>query len=939
MTLGSLVLGVLNGLAFGLLALGIVLVYKSHRFLNLAYAQLGAIPAVLLAKLVLEWGWGWWPAFVLCVAFGGGIGLLVDRVLVSPLRARTRSAVSLLLLSVGVGEILLALTYVPALGPSANKLAVAGYPTPFTSHVSIGSVVLGGQDILTLVLAPTLVLGLAAMLRYSSTGRQIRAAASNPDSARLCGVPVRRTSAIVWGLAGGFSAITAILQAPAQGTFNAAVLGPDLLLVALGGAAVGAFTSIPWALAGGLAIGLVQQITLGITRNGGTADVAVLVFIIGVVIVRGKAIGNAFSVTGSVVEDRAPNPTPPELVGTWVVTRGRKLLGAAALLVAVLLPLLPVVRTESHRFELSLILVYALLAVSLAVLIGWAGQVSLGQFAMVGVGAFVTARFASHGVSLLAVIVAAGAAGAVAMVIVGLPALRVPGLSLAVTTLGLAVIAPDWLFRQRWFGSEQPFGLRVAPRRVLVGLGRPASELGVYYLGLLLLVVAVAALLAVRRTTPGRTLLAVRDNEAAAASFGLTPSTIKLVGLAVSGFVAGTAGVVWAEAWRSVATTQFTPDLSMAALAAPVIGGVTSLGGSVAGAVLLYAGTYFLSPSLTSVFGSFGRQVGFQLAIGGIGVVVIVMKYPAGLAGAAQQQWERFLAYLVRAGAAPSEAAPTDPEVALAVDDVAISFGGIQALSGATVRVGKREIVGLIGPNGAGKSTLMNVISGTLSPSRGSVRVFGQELVGLAPEYRAGYGVARSFQDAALFPGLTVTEVVQVALDRRHRVGFLSSAVRAPWARTAEAESRAEARQIIDRLGLTDWADTLVEGLSTGTRRICDLAAQAAARPSVLLLDEPTAGVAQRDAEAFGPLLRRIRDELGCAVLVIEHDMPLLMALCDRVYALDSGRVIAEGTPAAIRSDPAVIASYLGTDPAAIDRSGGAARKRRARGPATKETV
>jgi len=225
-----------------------------------------------------------------------------------------------------------------------------------------------------------------------------------------------------------------------------------------------------------------------------------------------------------------------------------------------------------------------------------------------------------------------------------------------------------------------------------------------------------------------------------------------------------------------------------------------------------------------------------------------------------------------------------------------------------------------------------------LGADAGSVQVFGHEVADLPPDIRAGYGLARSFQDATLFPGLTVTETVQVALARDHKVGMVSSIVGAPWARVAERASRRRADDIVDRLGLTPWADALDGDLSTGTRRICDLAAQVAAGPKLLLLDEPTAGVAQREAEAFGPLLRRIRDDLDCAILIVEHDMPLLMGLCDRVYAMDSGRVIAVGTPSELRNDPAVIASYLGTDDTAIERSNGHAPTKRRR-PLTASTT
>jgi ABC-type branched-subunit amino acid transport system ATPase component len=299
--------------------------------------------------------------------------------------------------------------------------------------------------------------------------------------------------------------------------------------------------------------------------------------------------------------------------------------------------------------------------------------------------------------------------------------------------------------------------------------------------------------------------------------------------------------------------------------------------------------------------------------------VGIVLAYPAGLAGGAQKLWERLLEQWSAARAAD---AATDDAPALVATGVQLSFGGVRALNGADVRVERGEIVGLIGPNGAGKTTFMNVVSGLARAESGSVRLFGREVADLPAEFRAAFGLSRSFQDAQLFPGLTVAETVQFAVARASRPGMLSALVGAPWARAADREAKRRAADILDELGLTPWADTLTSALSTGTRRICDLAAQVAAGPQLLLLDEPTAGVAQREAEAFGPLLRRVRDRLDCAVLLVEHDMPLLMGLCDRIYAMEEGRVIAEGTPQEIRNDPAVIASYLGTNDAAIARSG-----------------
>jgi ABC-type branched-subunit amino acid transport system ATPase component/ABC-type branched-subunit amino acid transport system permease subunit len=922
MSVGTFVLGMLNGMTIGLLAVGMVLVYKSNRFLNLAHAQLGTVSALLLAKWVLDWHVNWWVAFGLSLVVGTVTGLLVDRFLVGRLRKRTTSPIALLLLTIGISQILLALTYIPSLGPDPESGNL--FPQPFTSSVRIGHVVLTGMSVLTMALVPALVVALAAFLRFTSLGRQVRAAASNPDAARLCGVSVGRVSAITWGLAGGLSAVSAILQAPNQPSFNVATLGPYLLMLTLGAAALGAFVSLPAALGGGLLLGMISQVVAAETSSASKAEVAVFLTILAIVLFRGKAISRVFAVSGAAVDERPVTKVPPVLQRTAIVRYHQVALVAVAAFVAVIAPLLPILRSESQRFDLVLIAVFALLGVALTMLVGWGGQVSLGHFAVVGVAAYLTARWSPHGWSLPVLFVATGVIGALLMVAIGIPALRVRGLTLAVTTLGFAVITPDWLLRQGWLGSANSFGLTVTPPRLPSGLGTPHSQLAIYYLALVVLVIAVASGACLRRSTPGRLIVAVRDNERAAATFGVTPATVKLAILAVSGFWAGVAGVLWADAWRIASPAQFGGEMSLAILAIPVIGGLGSLSGAVAGAVALYVPVFFLGPLVTPIFGDFGNNLGFQLFLGGFGLVATMLKFPNGIAGAAQAGWQSFLNRRAASASVRPTLADAHP---LEAEGVVVRFGGVVALDELTIHVRPGEIVGLIGPNGAGKTTLMNVISGTLPMQQGSVRLFGAEVGDLPPDMRAGHGLARTFQDASLFAGLTVRETIQVALAKRHKVGIIPAMVAAPWVRTGERTSRLDADEVLARFGLTTWATSLTAELSTGTRRICDLAAQVAARPKLILLDEPTGGVAQREAEAFGPLLRQIRDELDCAVLIVEHDMPLLMGLCDRIYAMEAGRVIASGTPAEVREDPAVVASYLGTDSHAVERSGRGRRR------------
>ena len=260
----------------------------------------------------------------------------------------------------------------------------------------------------------------------------------------------------------------------------------------------------------------------------------------------------------------------------------------------------------------------------------------------------------------------------------------------------------------------------------------------------------------------------------------------------------------------------------------------------------------------------------------------------------------------------------------LEVRDVTRRFGGIRALDDVSFDVRPGEILGFIGPNGAGKTTLFDVISGYTPADAGTIRLRGPDGEhGRPPRHahdqRSWRGLGRSFQDGRLFPGLTVDEAIAVALEQHVDVRDpIAATLHLPSVSDSEQAVHARVDELIELLALGAYRDKFVRELSTGTRRVVDLACVLAQRPSVLLLDEPSSGIAQREAEALAPMLRRVRDELGASLLVIEHDLPLLGSISDRMIALDLGRVVAEGTPAEVIEHPAVVASYLGTDEDAI---------------------
>ena len=266
-------------------------------------------------------------------------------------------------------------------------------------------------------------------------------------------------------------------------------------------------------------------------------------------------------------------------------------------------------------------------------------------------------------------------------------------------------------------------------------------------------------------------------------------------------------------------------------------------------------------------------------------------------------------------------AAKTGP-ARLDIQELVVAYGGLRAVSGASLAVEAGSIVGLIGANGSGKTTLLDAVSGLVSPSQGRLLLDGIDLADYRPEERAQLGMVRSFQDCRLYPELTVEDTLMLCEDARRRVGVLSTTLQMPWARRAEREKRQAIDTVIGSFGLERFRLHQTAHLSTGTRRVVDLASIVLANPRLLLLDEPTAGIAQREAEAFIPLLQRLHQVTDSTILLVEHDVPLVFELCSTVVVMQAGEVVAAGTPDEVRRDPRALAAYLGASDEAINVSG-----------------
>lgn len=266
----------------------------------------------------------------------------------------------------------------------------------------------------------------------------------------------------------------------------------------------------------------------------------------------------------------------------------------------------------------------------------------------------------------------------------------------------------------------------------------------------------------------------------------------------------------------------------------------------------------------------------------------------------------------------------------LEIRDVAVSFGGVKAVDGVSLVVEPATVAGLIGANGSGKTTLLDAVSGLVVPSAGEILLDGEGLSDYLPEERAGLGIVRSFQDCTLYPELTVEDTLLLYEDARRSVGILSTTLQMPWARRSEREKRKAVDGALESFRLEPFRHHLTGHLSTGTRRVVDLATIVLARPRLLILDEPTAGIAQREAEAFIPLLRRLQQVTGCTVLLVEHDVALVFELCSNIFVMQNGKVVASGSPSELRHDPHAVAAYLGASDEALSVTGAPAGPGRA---------
>lgn len=882
-----LLLGLGAGSLYALSALGLVLVYRSSGIVNFAHGATGMVAAFALWDLTANAGWSTLLAAVVAVLLAAALGLATY--VVTMVMPRTPSALTRVVATLAVLIIVQALAF---LRYGTTPRQVSSFLPDDT--VSFGNGVTVSADRLILLgtsVALSLVLGL--VYQRSRFGVATSAVAERPMHLAALGWRVGRLRAGNWALGGALGGLAGVLLVP----ISSASPGNGLTIIVpvLAAALLGGLSSFPLTLLGGLLIGVLQaetsQHNFGLN---GLPDAVPLLAIIAVFAVRGRVLP-----LRSFIGERLPR------VGSGTIHP--PLLLAATLVLGLAIAL----SSDDAATALTTSLLAAIIVLSLTVVLGYAGQLSLAQVTLAGVGALVAAHLAGGvGLPFLLAVPAAALATVPAGLLVGLPSLRARGVSLAIATLGLAIAVQALIFRSDKIAGGLT-GITISPDGSFHVLGVDFdSFFHPHRFAFLVLgvVVTLALLVAnLRRGRAGRRLVAMRSNERAAAALGVNVVGAKMWAFGLSSAIAGTGGALMAYRNPSVTFEQFGIIGNILAVAFAVVGGAGSALGGVVGGILQDGGigSWLLGLMATG----WSRYISL---IGGISLLLSVMYYPNGIASTLDPVY-RLVRWRPRRRVATNHLSRNTVQIqrvtpaVLDVRGISVSYGGVHAVTDVSLSLSPGEVVSVVGPNGAGKTTLIDAISG-FAPSDGTVILGDRDLSQLAPHRRAASGLARSWQSLELFEDLTVRENLRVACDPRDAVAYLVDLVRPD-----RGDLTAAGYAAIEAFELGDHLDEIPEQLSTGQRKLVAMARAIAGEPSVLLLDEPCAGLDGHERAEVAPLIRALADDWGMGVLLVEHDVDLVRRVSDRVVALDFGAVITSGEPDAVLSDDRVSHAFLGS--------------------------
>ncbi|MDT3443324.1 MULTISPECIES: branched-chain amino acid ABC transporter permease/ATP-binding protein [unclassified Pseudofrankia] len=952
--IASLLLGLGNGAVFAALALALVLTYRSSGVINFATGAIALYVAYTYADLregellvpipglptTVNLGTDsmpFLPAALLALAIGALLGALLyavvfRKLLDAPPLAKAVASLGVLVIIQQVMVIRVGVAPV-----SVEQIFPA-------ERWKFGSLTVLSDRFYLAVAVVVLTLVLTAVFRFTRFGLLTRATASSQTGAYVSGVSASRVALTNWMISCAVAGAAGILIAPVS------PLAPTtytlFVVPALAAAVVGGFQNLVPSVIAGLVIGMVQAEALSLAaqhswlpRTGSAELVPLIVIVIALL-----ATGRAMPVRGGLVRQSlglAPRPrslTLPTVAGTVV-----------GVLFLVLLH-------GTWRAAVIGTIIAAVIGLSLIVVTGYAGQVSLAQLALAGAGAFLLSNLTQSWHIPFPFAPLLAALGATVLgVVIGLPALRLRGLTLGVVTLALAYAIEAVWFRNTQIVSTS--GAKVSDPKIFglnlgIGSGHAFPRLEFGLLCLFVLVVVAFGVAKLRMSALGSAMLAVRANERSAAGIGINVVRIKVISFAIGSFIAGLGGALLAYRRGVVTFDSFSAVGGLSLLTVAYLAGITSVWGGVNAGLIASTGIFFIAMDRWIHLGDW-----FQV-LTGIGLLAALVGHPEGLASDAHKLVHKARGLLESRRPATPVAAPV-PALAgiptnglaaggsgaldapatrattvsaplasvavagaqataptgghgevLEVSGLTVRYGGVTAVDDIALRVEPGKIVGLIGPNGAGKTSAMDAITGFARAS-GSVTLGGQRIDGLASHVRVHKGLARTFQSLELYEELTVEENVSAALS---------------GVRGHERHQRLAAALAVT--GIADRADRQAGELSQGERQLVSIARACASRPNVLLLDEPAAGLDSTESAWLGERIRGIAAG-GAGVLLVDHDVALVLGVCDYIYVLEFGKLIAEGTPAEIRANRLVADAYLGNahstpDPAPADEQAAA---------------
>ena len=882
------VIGLGAGSLYAIAAIGLVLVFRGSRVVNFAQGAMGMMAAYVFYELHQNWH--------LSVVLAIPAGLLVSGALGAAFYyfeiRQLKDASNLIKIVATLALFVIAQEVINLVFGAQPRTVNSSLPT---NSVTIFGASVGEDRLWIFGIVIVLTVVLWAIYKYTTFGLATTAVAENPTAAATLAISPDVVAAANWFIGAALGGLAAILLVPIT-TLSAENLSLIVIPI-LAAAVIGGFSSFPITTIAGLVLGVAQsEVTRYVSTPGWDTAVPFIAVTL-ILFFRGSRVagrGEFFGKLPSVGSGR----TAPALL----ILGG----GVSLLCIWIIFP-------YDWLIALEYQLVFAIIIMSLVVVTGYCGQISLAQMAFAGVGGLIASwLYSTYHVDFLLALLCGVVAVVPAAVVVALAGVRTRGVALAIVTLGLAFSLEAIIFTNTQFTggpegfvTDDPhlFGLPVG------GLEYPA-RFATLTLGLLVLIgLAVANL---RRGRAGRRLIAVRTNERAAAAMGISVAGAKIYAFALGGMIAAIGGVLLCFFLGAPDFTNFVGITSITFAESAVLGGVGHLGGP------LVASSYQPDALGPQVFSFLGGNVAIWLAIAGAAALLITLpRFPDGLVPLIERASARWLTPL-RARFSRRRAPSLDSltsgmaeplaSAVLSLHEVSVTFGGTKALQRLSLEVRSGEVVGLIGPNGAGKTTAIDAITGFVQPSEGRILLGDVDISAWGPERRARAGLSRSFQSLELFDDLSVLENMQAASDRRDLLAYASDLVH-PGVGTLSPL----AAEAIRSFRLEDSLTTQARHLSFAQRRLLGVARALAVGGSILLLDEPASGLGHVDAMALSDTIVAWAKEHGIGILLIEHNVDLVLRTCDRIVALDFGLMIGSGSPEHIRTDPHVVDAYLGT--------------------------